>query len=220
MFLKQNMKIILKNFSLAFPILIAGSLAYSQELPVAASPQRDNEELIKIQTLDRQDALSTTLPWDALQINAAKRRSDVLALLANNKIQTPYDYWRAAMVFQHSSKSGDIRLAHSFATIAYTLHPSSDTKSLIALTWDRLLNSMGRPQWYGTQSIPSADGKYWVLADIEEGAVSDEERQEYIHMKLADIPRSKPRDKKPGQPDSLPDGYFSGIYKEKQIRAQ
>lgn len=205
---EEAMNIFIKKVTISIILIGNLQLAHSSD----NLPQRDNDDLIILQMKDRADTLQTDINWDELLKAGLERRNKVIELLNANQIKTTYDYWRAAMIFQHGDGPSDFRLAFSFANIANTLNSDEQTRWLVAASWDRLLNSLGRPQWYGTQSIPSKDGKYWLLVDIDEKAVTDEERMFYTNKRIKDLSLSEPRERKIGQPDTLPDGYFSKIY--------
>lgn len=210
------MKISIKPIIVMLSMLLNCQLVFSAEVIAPITYQRDNETLLQIQTLDRDETISTTISWDEHLRNGVKRRAETLQLLKENQFKTAYDYWRAAMIFQHGVTADDFRMAHSLAWIAFTLHPDEETRWLTAATWDRLLNSLGKPQWYGTQSIPSQDGKFWLLVDIDEEAISDEERLKFTNKKIQNLTFAKPRNAKPGQPNTLPDGYYTKHYQIKQ----
>jgi hypothetical protein len=76
----------------------------------------------------------------------------VSALLAANALHTPDDYRKAAFVFQHGAQPDDYLLAHSLAVIAVA-KGDQGAAWIAAATLDRYLQSIGRPQIYGTQFL-------------------------------------------------------------------
>ena len=78
-------------------------------------------------------------------------------------------------MFQHGAGVDDIRLAHSLAQTAQQINPQNRSVSwLSAASWDRLMMRLNQPQWYATQFVKQ-DGR-WVLYQVNEGVVGDEER--------------------------------------------
>jgi hypothetical protein len=72
-------------------------------------------------------------------------------------------------------------MAHALATIAASLDPlDRSARWLKAASWDRLLLRQKKPQWYGTQYVRDASGK-WALGPIDESAVTDADRVE-LHV--------------------------------------
>lgn len=94
----------------------------------------------------------------------ADRRRKALTMLESGQIRVPTDYENAALLFLHGSQPSDYRLAHSLATIANVLRPTRQTQWLVSASWDRLLVSLGRQQWYGTQrKIDATSGELLPL---------------------------------------------------------
>ena len=105
-----------------------------------------------------------------------ERQEAALAQIAAGRLTTSADYFHAAVVFQHGATTENIALAYSLATIATRLQPTHPhAKFLTAAAWDRLMKRLGKPQWYGTQYVKGASGKY-ELYRIDEQAVTDEDR--------------------------------------------
>ena len=106
-----------------------------------------------------------------------ERQKAVLDLLAAGALKTSADYFHAAVVFQHGGSEENVALAHAFATIATRLEPRHPNAGfLMAAAWDRLMKRKNKPQWYGTQYLKSASGK-WELYRLDEAAVSDRDRE-------------------------------------------
>lgn len=77
------------------------------------------------------------------------------------------------------------RLANSLATIFLNLDPDNRrARFLVAATWDRLMWRLERPQWYATQYVK--EGDLWVLWEVDDSAVSDEERHRMTGRTLAE----------------------------------
>jgi hypothetical protein len=92
----------------------------------------------------------------------ADRRTRTRQLLEGGQLHTGEDFSRAATVFQHGSMPEDYLLAHSLAIVAVS---KGDDTALWTSTaaLDRYLQSIGRPQIYGTQFKP--EGKNGVTQE-------------------------------------------------------
>lgn len=140
----------------------------------------DNPELRAIKEADQADRQSSPAPapenWRAVMQRDGERRNRVLEILKEGQLKTAWDYFNAAIVLQHGSSAEDIRLAHSLSTIAITLDPEHKrAKWLVAASWDRLMLRFEQPQWYGTQSVRDASGKF-SLYPVDPNAVTDTDR--------------------------------------------
>ncbi|WP_237132371.1 hypothetical protein [Pseudohongiella sp. O18] len=137
---------------------------------------QDNTELEQLYLSDQSARQAQPINWEELREEDAVRREQVLSILRNGDIQSARDYFHAAMIFQHGNSPEDIRLAHSFATIAATLDSSlANVNWLKAATWDRLLLNFDQPQWFGTQFVRDGDGSL-TLYKMEPDVISDEQR--------------------------------------------
>jgi len=124
--------------------------------------------------------------WKDIAKRDAARRSKVQAELAAGRVHTSADFFNAALVMQHGDTFEEIRMAHALATIAASLDPlDRSARWLKAASWDRLLLRQKKPQWYGTQYVSDASGK-WALSQIDETAVTDADRVELAVPTLAE----------------------------------
>lgn len=137
----------------------------------------DNPELQRLFDADQNARRDPDMSWDEIDALDETNRSEVLSMLARGEIKTGLDYFHAAVILQHGESTDEIRLAHSFATISSQLGYERATW-LQAASWDRLLMYFEQPQWYGTQFTKDDEGK-WHLYDVQEGAVTDEQRDEW-----------------------------------------
>ncbi len=154
----------------------------STQSPLADDQNRltNNEELVQLFEMDQADREPGHggIDWEVVNERDADRRAQVLEILRKGKIRTSGDFRHAAYVFQHGATIQDFRLALSLAWLAATIDPDNeDAKWLTAASWDRLLMNQGQPQWYGTQYRRFGDSA-WELYEIQDGAVTDEERQQ------------------------------------------
>lgn len=168
---------ILRTFILA--------VALSAPLPAMAA---DNSRLQQLMTADQADRRGARTPeeWQEISKRDAERRAELMTILRVGEVRTANDYYNAALIMQHGDTLDHIRMAYSLATISANLNPSDrSAKWLTAASWDRLLMRMKRPQWYGTQYVNDASGK-WVLYEIDESAVTDADRQSLSVPTLAE----------------------------------
>jgi hypothetical protein len=113
-----------------------------------------NLEMLKIFEADQKPrqnpAELTPEKWTIINREDAERRMQTTKLLVDNQLHTAEDFNRAAFIFQHGSTSDDYLLAHTLAMIAVA---KGDEGSLWigTATLDRYLQSVGKPQIYGTQ---------------------------------------------------------------------
>ena len=103
----------------------------------------------------RQDGIAGDISdaqWAVISKEDASRRERTRALLTHDQLHTSEDFRAAAFVFQHGDKPDDYLLAHTLAMIAVA---KGDNGSLwiASATLDRYLQSIHRPQIYGTQYV-------------------------------------------------------------------
>jgi hypothetical protein len=111
------------------------------------------------------------------------RRQRVEELVRSEMLQTPEDYFHAAMVFQHGEKLDDFWQAHELAKRGAELgHPNC--RWLAAAAYDRWLMNQGKPQKYGTQYSSGGDEPY-RLGDYDP-TTTDEERAAWNVPPLAE----------------------------------
>lgn len=146
---------------------------------------QDNPELARMFAEDQAARRADEIDWSVVSQQDAQRRSAALAILETGEIRTQQDYYNAAMIFQHGGSAEEIRLAHSFATIASALGSTSAANWLKAATWDRLMLRFEQPQWYGTQYVMDDAGK-WVLYPVAPEVISDAQRAGWSVPSLAE----------------------------------
>jgi hypothetical protein len=128
------------------------------------------------------------------------RRDQAFALVKAGSLVTSQNYRDAALIFQHGESPSEARLAFALAEIAKRLDPAAkDIAWLNAATWDRLMMRYKRPQWYGTQYVPSSDGKSWVLYEFDPTAIPDNDRRAAGVSNAAEIEKSFPRQERKTQ---------------------
>lgn len=94
-----------------------------------------------------------------------RRRGDRAAeIVAAGALEAPEDYYRAAMLLQHSYDVARVATARELALRAAELG-CAPARWLAAAALDRWLMYQGRPQKYGTQVI--TDGSRWRRWDTD-----------------------------------------------------
>lgn len=90
------------------------------------------------------------IDWAVLAPQDEARRRRARELLTAGLLQSGDDFYHAAFIFQHGSTPDDYLLAHSLAMVAVA-RGRADASWIGAATLDRYLQSIGRPQIFGTQ---------------------------------------------------------------------
>ena len=100
---------------------------------------------------DRQPGIGK-IDWAAVTKSDTARRTATARLLAERKLHTGEDFERASFVFQHGDSPDDYLLAHTLAILAVARGQAS-AMWIAAATLDRYLQSINKPQIYGTQFL-------------------------------------------------------------------
>jgi len=119
------------------------------DLPVASNAEM--RQLFDEDQRARQDFTNlSSEQWVAVSKDDAVRRKRTRDLLMAGKLHSSEDFRGAAFVFQHGDTPDDYLVAHTLAMIAVA---RGDEGSLwiATATLDRYLQSINRPQIYGTQ---------------------------------------------------------------------
>jgi hypothetical protein len=150
-----------------------------QPPPAADSPR---QQLLKIYEADQSDPRPYGTPDEikATDGRAQQRRAEVAAILATGQVQSADDFYRAAIVYQHSAVAADQLMAHVLATIAgYRGHKRARWLSAAAL--DVYLQETKQPQIFGTVYFRNGDRKAFDSA-----VLSDALREGFCVPPLAD----------------------------------
>lgn len=145
----------------------------------AAAISRELEEIYSVDQADRKNGLG---PDAAARDVARKKR--VLEIVRGELLQTADDYYHAAMVLQHGDGPQDYLLAHILATAA-AFKGQKEGPWLSAAALDRYLQSINRPQVFGSQYRKDGDGP-WKQDPFDRGLVTDAIRKEYNARLLAE----------------------------------
>ena len=108
-----------------------------------------------------------------------RRRERVKAirrLIKENKIKTPGDLFRAAMIFHHSGRLEEYGLAVTLSYISMT-KGSKNGRWLYARALDRFLLEISLPQKFGTQ-FEKISGKWHICA--YDKTTTDAERRKFL----------------------------------------
>jgi hypothetical protein len=123
------------------------------------------------------------LPGTEMRRNDDARGTRVKELLQQGLLHTGTDYYRAAMVFQHSGNPEGTLRAHVLAEVALS-KGEAPALWLAAATLDRYLAQIKQKQIFGTQfhSLPRTDETKPILFlqdDLDPAIVSDPLRGEF-----------------------------------------
>ncbi|HEX3586923.1 MAG TPA: hypothetical protein VH024_13060 [Candidatus Angelobacter sp.] len=147
--------------------------------------ETSNPEMKKIFDGDQQDRSEdfSLTDWDRVTPRDQQRRAATRKLLEEDQLHTGEDFREAAFVFQHGDKPEDYLLAHTLAMIAAS---RGDGLGLwiAAATLDRYLQSVQKPQIYGTQVV--GDGKKLTQDPYDRELISDALRRKLAVPSLAD----------------------------------
>ena len=99
------------------------------------------------------------IDWAVVGPADAARRTATKTLLDGGKLHTGEDFQKAAFVFQHGNGPDDYLLAHTLALVAVA-KGHVEALWIASATLDRYLQSIGKPQVYGTQFSGQPGGKF------------------------------------------------------------
>lgn len=138
--------------------------------------QTSNIELKEMYESDQNDRKNWK-DWNSDKGNRdVIRLKKTLKLIKKRKLNTGEDFYYAAMILQHSSKTEHYKLANELCQKAIELGEER-AKWLYAATLDRyLLNSGEKYQKYGTQYMKNENGWYHCPTDPN---TTDEERSKF-----------------------------------------
>lgn len=102
----------------------------------------------------------------------AERRVAVRVMLDDGQVRSATDHYHAAFIFQHGDKPENYLLAHALA-VAAIARGRDDAAWIAAATLDRYLQSIGRPQIYGTQYQIPGDGSGTTQGGYDRDLVPD-----------------------------------------------
>jgi hypothetical protein len=113
----------------------------------------------------------------AVGSNDRQRNVRIREIVKEGGLQTARDFANASLVMQHSSAFAGYELAHELAVCSMLLGDRGMGRWLVAATYDRMLNSVGHDQRFGTQGAltikPQAKPE---LRETDEAGICDAER--------------------------------------------
>ena len=138
-----------------------------------------NAELYQIYQDDQADRNVDKIDWSVVTPRDDARYARVLQLADAQLLKHGDDYFHAAMVMQHGEKPDDYQRAHLWAKKAFELNSENQSARWLACAAeDRYLQSIGKPQIWGTQyKRPKKDGP-WTQEPFDRQAKTDAERKE------------------------------------------
>jgi len=137
-----------------------------------------NPEMQKIYEEDQKPRQNpeaiTAAQWVVIERGDSERRKQTAKLLAEGQLHSGEDFTRAAFIFQHGNTPDDFLLAHTLAMVAVA---KGDQAALWigTATLDRYLQSVGKPQIYGTQFKTGPDANQ---EPFDKKLISDSLRRE------------------------------------------
>lgn len=81
----------------------------------------DSPEVLLLKVQDQANRFDSKITFSVLLANDTKRRAKMKRLLTTKKVKTFLDYHSAALIFQHSGNSNDIKLARILAEKRFNL---------------------------------------------------------------------------------------------------
>jgi hypothetical protein len=143
-----------------------------------AEGQASNPELRALFEADQTDrsAGPGEVDWSTVAERDRERQAATRNLLEAGAVNTADDFWRAAFIFQHGDSADDHLLAHALAVTAVA-KGKADATWIAAAALDRYLQSIGRPQIYGTQFIIPKSGDLVTQGDYDRTLIPDTARQ-------------------------------------------
>lgn len=155
------------------------------EANAEAFVRRSNPELLAAYLGDRADRSGEITDPAAVKKRDEMRHEVVRIAIARRSLKTADDYLHAALVMQHGSSPDDYAAARDLAKKAVELRPwLAEARWLYAAATDRYLQSIGKPQIFGTQ-YRFADGK-WTLEPFDPSAITNQERARWRTHSLAE----------------------------------
>lgn len=115
------------------------------------------------------------IDWVLVAKSDAERRRATAKLLAEGRLHAGGDFKAAAFVFQHGDTPDDYLLAHTLALVAVA-RGEPEAVWIASASLDRYLQSIHRPQIYGTQ-FNNEPGKPTTQEPYDRALVSDAVRR-------------------------------------------
>jgi hypothetical protein len=154
-----------------------------------------NVELYRMCQRDKADRGAENLDPEVVQKRNARRLKKVRRMLDAGDLKVADDFYHAASILYNGADSSDYELARKLALRTVKLNPKHyDAKALAAMSKDRYLHSVGKPQIYGTQ-FKIEKGEL-TLEPFDRNAVTQREREKWSVSHLCWMLRSMERSDK------------------------
>lgn len=147
--------------------------------------QLRSHELQQLLDADQLDRKNVTKVKEVVRRDL-KRRKRVGEIFAEGCINSAVDYLNAALIYQHGITSDHYYQAYLWAKKAMAVGgpvEKINAKSLIALTIDRYLISIGKKQLFGSQYSKPENDSCYCMEPVESG-FPDKLRLEYTNISL------------------------------------
>lgn len=124
-----------------------------REAAAKASDSKEIKAIMDADQADRQKDFSKLTQADIENMvrNDRERLKSIESIVSRGRLTTPSDFASASLVMQHSAGFAGYRLAHELAVSSVMLGENDLGRWLVAATYDRMLNSVGHDQRFGTQ---------------------------------------------------------------------
>jgi hypothetical protein len=173
-----------------FLVVTLSACATLEQSVEPANKKQSNVEMHAIRVADQADRVggANGIDWSLVATRDKERIARTKEIVAAGGLRTAEDFFDAALVYQHGSEIDDIRMAYSLASVSASIDPeATNAKWLTAAAWDRIMMRLNKPQWHGTQFKRSnTAGAQWALYDIDESAVTEDERKRLNVPSLAE----------------------------------
>jgi hypothetical protein len=172
--------------------VIAQDGASSSNEPTVPNLPDVNSDILKLVIQDQWDRGNDMFSGRQIKAPAginvpardAQRADSVREMLAEAKITTGREYYFAAVILNHSTKSSDLLLAHMLV-VTSVAKGNTIAKFMAAATLDRYLWSIKQPQIFGTQFQKGSDQR-WTMEPYDRTAISDRVRADWCVVPLAE----------------------------------
>jgi len=163
------------------PKVVQSVLRNPAEAREAAGNASDNAEVQKIVGADQAVRASwnklSEAELKAVSSNDHQRNVRIREIVNEGGLHTAKDFANASLVMQHSSAFAGFELAHELAVCSMLLNDRGMGRWLVAATYDRMLNSVGHDQRFGTQGAPILMPQTKPeLRETDEAGICDAER--------------------------------------------
>jgi hypothetical protein len=185
----------------ATPKVIRDVLLHPDAARNAASVAVDNPEIQQI--VDADQAVRSN--WEKLSSEDLKtmgnrdhqRALRIREIVGAGGLHSARDFSNASLVLQHSSSFAGFQLAHELAVCSLLLGDRAMGRWLVAATYDRMLNSVGHDQRFGTQgALTLTTSAKPTVRETDESGICDAERLALgcptLAAKRADFDTHKP----------------------------